>query len=206
MMDGAAISRPKGILSLDRRGFDQACAELMLLVVQDGRPDVLIGIRTGGFYVADAMAEAIDQPLPVLSITCRRPSTRYKGGLGGLKTIIAKLPRPIVDRLRIIEHAVLTRRARPITQVDFQFDAAEIAALDAWLGQAGANPRIVIIDDAVDSGATLSRVLGLVTDLARPGATICSAAITVTTAQPLIQPDYSLYRQQLCRFPWSLDG
>ncbi len=206
MMDAATIPRPTGILSLDRRGFDRACAELMQLVMQDGRPDVLIGIRTGGFYVADAMADAIDQPVPILSVTCRRPSTRYKGSLGGLKAIIAKLPRPIVDRLRMIEHAVLTRRSPSATQVDFQLDAAEIAALDYWLEQAGANPRIVIVDDAVDSGATLSRVLGLVADRAPAGAQICSAVITVTTAQPLIQPDYSLYRLQLCRFPWSLDG
>jgi hypoxanthine phosphoribosyltransferase len=206
MMDVAAISRSTGILSFDRRGFDDACAELMRLVVEDGLPDALIGIRTGGFYVADAMADAMNQSMPVLSVTCRRPSTRYKGGLSGLKAIIAKLPRPIVDRLRMIEHAVLTRRSRPTRQVDFQFDAAEIAALDIWLEQAGSHPRIVIVDDAVDSGATLSHVLRLVTDRAPAGATICCAVITVTTAQPLIQPDYALYRQQLCRFPWSLDG
>jgi len=204
-MEGSQISRP-AILSFDHRSFDRACAELMQQVLKDGRPDVLIGIKTGGFYVADAMADSATRPIPVLPVTCRRPSTGYKNRLGVVKKIIARLPRPVVDRLRVVEHAVLTRKPRSAVQENFEFDPYETQALEAWLVQAGPSPHVVIVDDAVDSGATLSRVLTLVTDRAPPQARIRSAVITVTTQSPLVDPHYTLHRQQLCRFPWSLDG
>ena len=38
------------------------------------------------------------------------------------------------------------------------------------------------------------------------GVSVHSAAITVTTEQPISQPDITLYRGILCRFPWSFDA
>jgi hypoxanthine phosphoribosyltransferase len=62
------------------------------------------------------------------------------------------------------------------------------------------------VDDAVDTGTTLSVVMDAVRRHAPQAAKIRSAAITVTTERPLISPDYALYYRQLCRFPWSLDA
>ncbi len=205
-MQSSQISRADGVVSFDRDGFDEACAALMRLVVQDGCPDALIGIKTGGLHVAQSMAKAAGYTVPVLAVTCRRPSTRYKNRMAALKKLVTKLPRPLVDRLRMVEHALLTRKPRPLQPDDFQFDSDELAILDGWLGRAGQKPSVVVVDDAIDTGATLSRVLDVVARCAPPAATIRSAVITVTTPQPWALPRYTLYRQQLCRFPWSLDA
>ncbi|MDR3401550.1 MAG: phosphoribosyltransferase family protein [Chthoniobacter sp.] len=205
-MQNSRVSRPSGVVSFNSAAFDEACAALMRLVVQDGCPDALIGIRTGGLYVAQSMAKAAGYTVPVLTITCRRPSTEYKIRLSALKKVVTRLPRPIVDRLRMIEHAVLTRKPQSIQPSDFQFDANELVAFDDWLDRAGGRPSLVIVDDAIDSGATISRVLDLVSRRVPPATKIRSAVVTVTTPHPLILPDYTLFCQQLCRFPWSLDA
>lgn len=197
--------KPRDVVSFDQAAFDEACAALMQLVVQDEWPDLLIGIRTGGLYVAESMAKAVDFTLPVLSLTCRRNSTATKNRLGGLKKLIAALPRPIVDRLRVIEHKMQTKQPSKSRLENFTFDPGELAILDDWLREAGPNPGIVVVDDAVDTGATLALVLDAVAHRA-PTARIRSAVITVTTDHPWATPRYTLYRRQLCRFPWSLDA
>jgi len=198
--------RPADVVTFDQAAFDEACAALMQLVAQEGWPDVLIGIRTGGLHVAESMARSVGFALPVLSLTCRRATTAAKNRLGPMKKLVSSLPRPLVDRLRVIEHALMTRKpaAAPASGA-YRFDPAELAVLEEWLGEAGPNPRLVVVDDAVDTGATLSLVLDAVSHRA-PGAEIRSAVITVTTERPLATPRHTLYRRQLCRFPWSLDA
>lgn len=72
---------------------------------------------------------------------------------------------------------------------------------------AGSAPaRILVVDDAVDSGATLRTVIATIRST-WPDAEIRSAVLTVTRSRPLILPDYTLYpRGTLLRFPWSLDA
>ena len=204
-MQNSPALKQRDVVTFDRAAFDEACASLMHLVVQDGWPDALIGIRTGGLHVAESMAKSVDFTVPVMSLTCRRPSTAAKSKFSTVKKIVSNLPRPVVDRLRVIEHAMLTKkpqRARPET---CSFDQGELAILDDWLREAGPNPSIVVVDDAVDTGATLSLVLDTVSQRAR-GGQVRSAVITVTTARPWATPRYTLFSRQLCRFPWSLDA
>lgn len=205
MQQNSLKLRVPDVVSFDHAAFDEACAALMQLVVHDEWPDVLIGIRTGGLYVAESMAKAVKFSLPVLSLTCRRKSTAAKNRLGPVKRLIAALPRPIVDRLRVIEHKMQTRGPSRSRFDNFTFDHGELAILDDWLREAGPNPRILVVDDAVDTGTTLALVLDAVAHRA-PEADIRSAVITVTTERPWATPRYTLYRRQLCRFPWSLDA
>jgi predicted amidophosphoribosyltransferase len=164
---------------------------------------MLIGIPTGGMHVANAMAAAADG-LPVIPLTCRRPSSQRKSW-PAVRKLIAALPRPALDRLRLLEHALLTSRAVAADNTR-SFDAKEYDALLAAIAVAGPRPSLLVVDDAVDTGATLSAVLRTVARCAPAGATIRSAAITVTTSRPLVSTDYALYREKLCRFPWSLDA
>jgi hypothetical protein len=123
-----------------------------------------------------------------------------------MRRLIAQLPRPILDQLRLAEHALLTRKATVVPRGEFQFAESELNSLDAWIATAGKQPSLLVVDDAVDSGTTLSVVLEVVRRHVPLAATIRSAAITVTTERPLAMPDYALYHRQLCRFPWSLDA
>jgi len=205
MQNGLNLKQ-QDVVTFDRDGFDEACGALMQLVAQDGWPDAIVGIRTGGLYVAESMVKSVGFSLPVMSLTCRRTSTKAKSNSGAFKKIVASLPRPVTDKLRVIEHAFLTRKPPPRARHDtYSFDQGELAILDDWLREAGPNPSLVVADDAVDTGATLSLVLDAISHRA-PGAQIRSAVITVTTAKPWATPRYMLYRRQLCRFPWSFDA
>ncbi len=204
-MSNVAVQERRAVLDLDRVAFDEVCAELMQLASADRRPDALIAIPTGGWFVAQAMAKAAGGDMPVLPLTCRRPSSKLKPGGSAVRKMVAGLPRPIVDRLRVVEHALLTRRPAAPT-APYQFVAREIETLQRWMAGAPARPTLLVVDDAVDSGATLSQVVEAVRRHAPAGASIRSAVITVTTDWPLIQPDHRVFHRQLCRFPWSMDA
>jgi hypoxanthine phosphoribosyltransferase len=197
--------RHSPVTTLDPEGFEIACRRLMTLVRSNWHPDVFVGIRTGGYHVAEIMARAYGADRKVLPITCRRPSTRFKLASSLVRKAVSKLPRSIVDHLRVVEHALLTQKPKAPRPNSYQCDATELATLDLWLTKAGRAPSILVVDDSVDTGATLIQVIDLIKQRA-PDADIRSAVITVTTAAPLIDPDYTLFRQKLCRFPWSLDA
>lgn len=191
------------VVTFDPRQSENACADLMSAVMRDGRPDVLVGIRTGGLVVADSMAHAVGGRLAVLALTSRRSSSRKKNKPGYLQRVHAKLPDRVLDEFRVIEHAWLTRRFGRNNRSRIVLDSDELSMIDSWLSRAGPKPDVVVIDDTVESGATLDLVLTAVRQRAKPGTRIRSAAIAVTLPHPLIRPDYSLFDQTLCRFPWS---
>ena len=66
--------------------------------------------------------------------------------------------------------------------------------------------RILVADDAVDSGVTLQTVLQELREIACRGTELRSVAITQTLPDPHVAPNYVLWRETLCRFPWSLDA
>jgi len=204
MQSSAALQR-QSVVSLDSADFDAVCADLMQLVNRDSVPDLVIGIPTGGAYVAEAMTKAAPADLPMLEMTCRRPSSKLKKG-SPLKKMLTRLPRPVVDQLRVIEHAVLTRKPAQPPETAYEFLPEELERVAAWLAAIDRPPSLLVVDDAVDSGATLLQVVDALRKMAPHGTTIRSAVVTVTTDRPLIWPDYAMFNRQLCRFPWSLDA
>ena len=65
--------------------------------------------------------------------------------------------------------------------------------------------ELYIVDDSIDSGGTMLAVYNIIKAEAQLGAIIKTASITVTTENPLIQPDIVLFKYVLCRFPWAFD-
>lgn len=208
--DEAAISRPKppaprGLVhNLDVEKFESACAALMHQVLAAFRPDLLVGVRTGGLVVANTMARA-SPSIPVLPLTCRRASTSMKSRIKSLPALLATLPRPAVDGLRWLEHRLLSARRRTQAIVQ-QIDHVEAETIGRHLTQGPASQRVLVVDDAVDSGVTLATVLRLLRQASPRDTQFRSAVVTVTLAQPLVEPDFVLYRGVLCRFPWSFDA
>jgi uncharacterized protein len=203
---GAGRIMPKfTVKTLDERGLQAAAHALGALVQQDFQPNIIIGVRTGGFVVAGLMTEALPIAAIMLPMTCRRPSTGKKQRFAAVKTMLMAMPDAVTDRLRVLEHKMLTQRQPPQAKTDFIPDAAELAQLTHLLALRGDAAKILVIDDAVDSGATLLAVTETIRRVMAPDAELRTAAITVTTPNPLIQPDYVMYRYVLCRFPWSLD-
>jgi uncharacterized protein len=191
--------------TLQQPAFEAACALLMRLVEADYAPTLIIGIRTGGMVVAEAMVRAAAVPLPVLPLTCRRPSTNAKAKVPLLRTAVASLPRSVTDLTRRLEHRWLSARRIHHDQPQ-NIDRTEAEAIRTWLRKTPHPARILVADDAVDSGVTLQTVLQTLREIGRRGMVLRSAAITQTMPNPLVVPNYVLWRETLCRFPWSLDA
>lgn len=188
------------VKTLDDAGLNAAAIALNNFVFADFTPNIVIGIRTGGFVVAEAMVKNMANSSQLLAISKQRSSTQKKSML---KNILRLLPYFISDKLRIIEHKLLNSKpavaGEPFTPNESEFTALKNALL------IGENHKILIVDDAVDSGATMLAVADLVKAQAGVNSMVKTAAITVTTTAPLIQPDYKLYNLVLCRFSWSFD-
>jgi len=176
------------VITLNPEAFDSACKRLEKSVAKSGFiPDMILSIRTGGLYVG----ESIFPDIPHTSVKLQRPSTKAKRPC--LHKLLKILPRPILDRLRIAESLWLERKKQTKPRPSL------------ILPQLTEVKRILVVDDAVDSGFTLFTVMDAV-KTARPDADIRSAVITQTTISPMIVPDYTLYNNQiLIRFPWSMD-
>lgn len=176
------------VLTLSPTAFDEACGRLEQAVCDDGwRPGFVVGIESGGRYVA----ERILPDVPHGYIALRRPSTDGKKGF--VAWALSRLPRRVCDALRVMEARLLEMK-RPSPR-RFKGELPDGLKLSR---------NILIIDDAVDSGATMQAVYDAVRE-ACPYAGVRTAAITVTTRHPLIVPDKSLFNQ-LIRFPWSIDA
>ena len=110
----------------------------------------------------------------------------------------------MTDALRLLEVRLLSSRRRSAAGPQ-PIDRAEAVAIGGRV-QAMQAPRLLVVDDAVDSGKTLATVLRALREACPAGTEIRSAAITVTLDNPVAEPDYALYRRVVCRFPWSFDA
>lgn len=164
--------------------------------VDDYLPDAVVGIRTGGVYIADLFARQLGfNNGTALQISVYRPSSKNKKKI--FSSIAKFMPIKMLDFLRIIE-AKMMFKSDGRSQI---FDISLPVELESRNYS-----RILVVDDAVDSGATLSAVLRMI-ESRYQGVEIKSAAITVTTDNPTVCPDYYLYKNStLIRFPWSLDS
>lgn len=178
------------VKTLDRSGFPLVCRQLEEAVTASGfRPDAVLSIATGGVFVGELMFEGI----PHLQTRLQRPSTKAKGGF--VKQLVKQLPRCIQNWLRIAESAFLGIIPHP-----------ETAPANVALPDLSHYRRILIVDDAVDSGATLKAVC-LAVASRHETAEIKTAAVTQTTLNPLIKPDFTVFNNKtLIRFPWSMDN
>lgn len=182
------------VVTLNERDFFTACRTLEETVAKDYIPDLIIGIATGGEFVASCMfADA-----PHRSISRHRPSTADKERASIIFRILRRSPRFISDFLRIAEARILALRKPSPASEPVVPDEKTAAAISSAR-------RILVVDDATDSGATLKAVTDAI--LAVPGEReVRTAVITVTTSSPLVMPDYTLFHDStLIRFPWSKD-
>lgn len=187
------ICKVMRVITLDRRGLDSTMHKLEEVCGTDCTPGLVVGIATGGAIVAEGMFAGA----PHVSVHCRRPGTARKKRAGMVMQAIRRLPRRLRDAMRIVEANVLRLHRSPRRDV-------RIGATERQLIACATD--ILIVDDAVDSGATLDAVFKAIREI-NPSCRLRSASITVTEKDPLRHPDYSIYDNgTLVRFPWSMDN
>ena len=181
------------VLTVDSEKLKTLCGELERLVAQGGYvPDAVVSVATGGTHVGALMFPDV----PHFEALCQRPLTPRKEN-GALRKVLRKMPYWVLDALRILES--LGYRLSPGgRQPEVVLPEMEEAR------------RILVVDDAVDSGVTLKAVTDA---LAKrfPDAEIRSAVLTVTTPKPVQSSLFHcstvplFHNGTLMRFPWSSD-
>ncbi len=193
------------VLTLDQSALDIHAKRLAELVESNSSVvfDALVGVRRGGSLVCDAFCRHFpkNRYRSRYDIALQRPSTKHKGKL--ISKILQLLPIPVLNLMRIAEAKMLSfHRKVQASSAAVSIEMPE--ELKKMLNET-AQAKILIIDDAVDSGYTLSAIANTLMKTA-PEAEIKTAVITETTDQPRIRADFSLYHNRtLIRFPWSND-
>lgn len=200
------------VRTLDNESFRKECGCLRSMVEESGFiPDLVIAIARGGVFVAREL------PWPMVSVRLSRPTTGKKKGV--LWKILMSLPRFMKDWMRIAESSWLEFREKGDKPPVFTLPED----VTARICSTGCR-RILIADDAVDSGKTLLAVLNAVNDCLgshdvsdseedRCCKEVRTAVLTVTRRHPIIFPDYTRFPENLSRplrtlirFPWSEDN
>jgi hypoxanthine phosphoribosyltransferase len=161
-----------------------------------------VGIATGGQFVAAKLLQRIAIQNYMI-VKRQRSGTKTKEKSRTLKYIINSIPGPVQNIMRRSEIYIREKLARsrysenPISNLSI-IQSPSKHILESC-------KSVLIVDDAVDSGNTLSQVKEYVHCII-PLAIIKTAAITSTFEKPVIFPDYVLHRRTIVKFPWSTDA
>lgn len=180
------------VITLDKHGFAEACKALE----QQSRgfaPDLVVGIQHGGAEVSRAIFGEVAHA----EVKCQRATTAGKRKAERLFAVVRRLPLWMRDALRVAEACWLKRRKAVPEKVCLQEDVA---------GKVRNAERILVVDDAIDSGATVRAVLNALEEV-DGHRDVAVAVIAVTTRDPIVNAEFALYRgDTLVRFPWSMDA
>lgn len=193
----------KQVVTLGPADLGREMDQLWSLVTKSGtRPDLLIGIATGGERCARLIS--VNVPAGMMVVALRRPGTQIKQRSSASR-LLARMPYLVTNMLRRFEDLVLEHRGKNLAIAAPTAQLNDDIAAVARVVHEQALQTILVVDDAVDSGATLGRV---VTDLRMalpPSARIVTAVLTQTRDAPVFVPDFRLHDRVLLRFPWSFD-
>lgn len=190
------------VIRLTDSSFHEACGRLAHKI-NKFQPDVVIGIESGGAHVLREMINAEFQNKEVIhdTILIQRNST---GGLKKktfVKTIVKLFPSWIIRILRRFEMSYSEFKAK----IQLPERVVEINLTDHILKQIKGGCKILIVDDAVDTGTTLRLAIDHIKSL-NSESKIKTAVLTITHKNPVVTPDFFLYKRTILQFPWSLDS
>ncbi|AUL74560.1 hypothetical protein ATS72_013620 [Pseudoalteromonas sp. 13-15] len=187
------------VVNLLGEDFSEACKSLYAKA-SDNDYDLIVGIATGGLHVLDNMNtfNSIDK----LILKRQRRSTKKKNKLN-VSRFLRLMPMFILNKLRVLEVYLAERKFH---QKGMLRDTADILVLngDVEILKIKNIKKILIVDDAIDSGSTILDIIDFLKSKGINGE-IHTAVLTVTFKKPLITPTFTLYNQVLLRCPWAMD-
>ncbi|MRX82333.1 phosphoribosyltransferase [Eggerthella guodeyinii] len=169
--------------------------KLASLVGAEYEPDAIAYLAKGGYLIGGTFSRFFDAPLIEMAATrSGDPAKRV------VASVLQSLPKGIKRLMREIEaYARIKEKADPAV------DSRSIEITGRYPVPKKAK-RVLIVDDSVDTGASLLLAMGLIRQ-AFPNAEIRSTAINVFTAsQKAVNVDWALYENVLLSTPASKDN
>lgn len=189
------------VITLPEPAFREACHLLADRINAAGKDYALaVGVITGGARVADHLLPWL-APVEREDILFQRPGTARKDANPLIFRILRKLPRFVSNWMRMAESEYLSRTSRRVVSRHPEISSG----MEQKIKNISPGGSVLVIDDSVDTGATVASVLDALRKI-NPEINFEVAAITVTMHNPMVTPDFTLYpARTLIRFPWSKD-
>ena len=192
------------VITLSSQMLNLKSRELAGLVMQsEWNPDLVIGIKTGGLYVAGPLVVEFNKNslIPVYTtVSLSRPSTQKKKDFN-IGWILKKIPYFVLDVLRNIEVFIIEH------QKDKHYNSKkekDIPKTDELVQLIKKSKKILLVDDAIDTGSTVFALKNFISSI-DVNIEVKIAVLTTTHKKPYIRADFSLYSRVLLRCPWSED-
>lgn len=157
-------------------------------IILDGfLPDAVICIERAGKIIGEPLAKLMN--VKTADIKAERPGGIFKKKLS---KIFYFVPYRIIQKIKYLELKCNINRINRNRSIVLKEN------IDMY-------KNLLVVDDAIDSGETVKQVVDFIRNSNRK-TNIKVAAITTTNKVPLVTPDYFLYKNTVCNFPWSIDS
>lgn len=179
-------------IELSLKNLKEECISWAENIVADYSPDLLIYVANAGYPIAVAMQEVFKAP--IVGIEAQRGGNSLKSKVGKFFSHTPSFLRNVLIAMELKSGVHAKKTERSIKWID-----------DPKLFVDSAK-TIMIIDDSVDSGVTLSKVVEEVSK-SFPDALIKTAGLNVwDKSRQYIKTDYCLYRNTIIKAPMSKDS
>lgn len=191
------------VRTLNKEEFFQSCKRLEEKIINSlFCPDIIIGIASGGVFVLDNIFDDVNNKI-IISLKRDGIDQRTKKYI---KFFISNLPIKISNFLRNLEAFYRSRLSK-----NLPIDNELVASIKKTIiinCKDLKEKKILIVDDAIDSGRTLSTVLKAAKQVfsKENNCEIRAAVLVATEKNSIIEPDYKVFSDILIRFPWSIDS
>ena len=205
------------------KDFDDACFNLVSDIISDNyRVDIIVGIKKGGAIVSKKVYDYIKIKFPdvlYFEVQFQHPTTVWMKNIG-IKKIFKYLPCWSLNLLRkmkmFIDEILWNLRTYKIfkkvkNKVFKRVGNFEVPK-EVRNFTHNHHANILIIDDALDTGMTISYTLCELEKYLEPRClegidrSYRYAVLTSTYKHPVITPNYTLYKRKILRFPWAFDA
>lgn len=163
----------------------------LLKIVDDFDFDTIIYISKSGYLVGEAIGSISNKK--TLEIKSKRPGSDKKHKY--LPNVVNKLPKNLIYYLKVYE--------RKIGYYDVVGDRT--LYYDEEKAKDIKPKKILVFDDVVDTGYTLSKVKTEIESIYKD-AEIKVAVLNYFTDRNAIKPDYFLYTDSVISAPWTIDS
>ncbi len=180
-------------MELSVESLENKCEKWAGRIKEEYRPDALVYVAKAGYLIARPMTRVFN--VPVIGVEAVRSGNGIKKLAGPLLSVMPNFVRNMLisAELKTGVHGKKSER-----KVEFHEGKNSVKAEDIL--------RILVVDDSVDTGHSMSRVVERVKE-EFPNAEVRTAALNVwDKSESVIETDYALYRNVIIKAPMSKDS